>query len=154
MQPSPLCIKLPQMNAYAKYYDRSSKYMNILVNDKKIIEKYNKIWNKINSLFKLEFNTEPVYNDNYIKTKIKLYNDKVYANFQYNIIPEDNEYCTCLSAILLDSVLVNSDKEYYPQIFLECKSYIYIKNKKIINKINKDLELSESDDESDGESEY
>ena len=154
MQPSPLCIKLPQMNAYAKYYDRSSKYMNILVNDKKIIEKYNKIWNKINSLFKLEFNTEPVYNDNYIKTKIKLYNDKVYANFQYNIIPEDNEYCTCLSAILLDSVLVNSDKEYYPQIFLECKSHIYIKNKKIINKINKDLELSESDDESDGESEY
>ena len=154
MQPSPLCIKLAQMNAYAKYYDRSSKYMNILVNDKKIIEKYNKIWNKINSLFKLEFNTEPVHNDNYIKTKIKLYNDKVYANFQYNMIPEDNEYCTCLSAILLDSVLVNSDKEYYPQISLECKSYIYIKNKKIMNKINKDLELRESDDESDGESEY
>ena len=118
------------MNAYAKYYDRSSKYMNILVNDKKIIEKYNKIWNKINSLFKLEFNTEPMYNDNYIKTKIKFYNDKVYANFQYNIIPEDNEHCTCLSPILLDSVLVNSDKEHYPQIFLEeCKSYIYIINK-------------------------
>ena len=72
-----------------------------------------------------------MYNDNYIETKIKLCNDKGYANFQYNIIAKDNGYCTCLSPILLDSVLVNSDKEHYPQIFLEeCKSYIYIKNKK------------------------
>ena len=68
-------------------------------------------------------------NDEYIKTKIKIYNDKVYANFQHNKIPKDNEYCTCLSVILLDSIFVNSDKEYYPQIFLEECKYA-IKNKK------------------------
>ena len=32
---SPLCLKLPQMNAYAKYFDKNSKYMNLSVNDKK-----------------------------------------------------------------------------------------------------------------------
>ena len=37
--PSPLCIKLSQMNAYAKYFDKNSKYINLLDNDKEILEK-------------------------------------------------------------------------------------------------------------------
>ena len=40
-----MCVKLAQMNAYAKYFDKNSKYMNLLVNDKKILEK--ETWNKI-----------------------------------------------------------------------------------------------------------
>ena len=99
----------------------------------------------------MKFNSEPVYNNKYIKYKIKIHNDRVYTNFRYNKIPKDNEYCTCLCVILLDSILVNSDKEYYPQIFLEECKYL-VKNRKIINKINEDLELSESDDESDDKS--
>ena len=98
---------------------------------------------------KKEFNREPVYNDKPIKTKRKIYNNRVYTNFQHNKIPKDNEYFVCLSVILLDSVFVNSDKEYYPQILLEeCKKYA-IKNKKVVYTINEDLELSESHDESD-----
>ena len=58
-------------------------------------------------------------NNKCIKTKIKIYNDKVYKNSQHNRIPKDNEYCARLSVILLDSVFVNSDREYYLQIFLE-----------------------------------
>ena len=43
------------------------------------------------------------------------------TDFYSNKIPEDNEYCTCLSVILLDSV-VKIHNNYYPQIFLgECK---------------------------------
>ena len=89
-----------------------------------------------------------MYNDKYIKTKIKIYNDIVYTNFQHNKIPKDNEYCACLSVILLDSIFVNSNKEYYPQIFLEECKYA-IKDRKVVNTINKDLELSDSNDESD-----
>ena len=136
------------MNGYAKYFDENSKYMNLLVNDKEILEKYTDIWNKIKSLIKKKLNSELVYNDKYIKTKIKIYNDKVYTNFQHNKIPKDNEYCACLSLIILDSILVNSDKEFYPQIFLEQCKYA-MKNEKIVNTINKDLELSEFHDESD-----
>ena len=51
--------------------------MNLLVNDKEILKKCCEIWNKIKSLIKKEFNSEPVYHDQYIKTKIKIYNDKV-----------------------------------------------------------------------------
>ena len=87
------------MYAYAKYFDKNSKCINLLVNDKKILEEYFEIWNKIKSLIKKEFNSEPVYNDKYIQIKIKIYNDKVYANFQHNKMRKDNEYCACLSVI-------------------------------------------------------
>ena len=89
-----------------------------------------------------------MYKDKYIKTKIKIYNDKVYTNFQHNKIPKDNEYCACQSVIWLDSIFVNSNKEYYPQIFLEECKYT-IKDKTIVNTINKDVKLNESDDKSD-----
>ena len=148
---SPLCVKLPQMNAHAKYFYKNRKYRNLLVNDKEILEKYSEIWNKIKSLIKKEFNSEPVHNRKYIKNKIKIYNERVYTNFQHNKIPKDNEYCACSSVILLDSIFADSDKEYYLQILLEECKYA-IKNKTIVNTINKDLELSasnESDDESD-----
>ena len=90
-----------------------------------------------------------MYNDKYIKTKIKIYSDKMYTNFEHNKIPKDNKYCVCLSVILL--IFLNSDKEYYPQTFLEECKYV-IKSKKMINTINKDLEWRESDDESDDKS--
>ena len=65
-----------------------------------------------------------MYNDKYIKTKIKVYNDRAYTSFQHNKIPWDNEYCACLSVILLDSISVN-----YPQILIEECKYA-IKDKK------------------------
>ena len=37
--------------------------MNLLDNDKKLLKKYNKIWDKLTSLFKKEFNRNPVYNN-------------------------------------------------------------------------------------------
>ena len=37
--------------------------MKLLLKDKKIVKKYTEIWNKIKSLIKKDFNSEPVYND-------------------------------------------------------------------------------------------
>ena len=66
-----------------------------------------------------------MHSNKYIKNKIKIYNDKVYTSYQHNKIPKDKEYCARLSVILLDSIFVNSSKEYFPQIFLEeCKNAI------------------------------
>ena len=110
--PSPLCIKLPQMNASAKYFDRNSKYINHLAKGEKMVKKYLKVLTNI----KIELNSELVYSDKHIKTEKKIYDYKVYKNFQHNKIPKDNEYYVCLSVILLDSIFVNSNKEY-PQIF-------------------------------------
>ena len=108
--------------------------MNYLVHIKELLKRYNAIWDKISNLLKKEFDSEPVYDDKYIKTKIKTYNNKINTNFHVNEIPEDNECCTCLSVISLDCI-VNLHKKYYPQIFLEECKYP-VKKKKIINAIN------------------
>ena len=50
--PIPLCIKLPQMNGYVKYFDSKNKYMNLLVHNKELLKKYNAIWYKISNLLK------------------------------------------------------------------------------------------------------
>ena len=36
--PAPLCIKIPQMNGYVKYFDNNNKYISILVCDKKLLK--------------------------------------------------------------------------------------------------------------------
>ena len=98
----------------------------------------------------IEFESDPIYSDNdkYIKTKIKMYKDRVNTNFQDKKVPKENASYKCLSLIMLDTV-IKVNKKYYPQIVLqECK-YV-IRNNKIENLINDDLDLSSSD-ESDNE---
>ena len=46
---------------------------------------------KISNLLKKSLDSEPVYNDKYIKTKIKIYNCKVKTNFHGNKMQEDND---------------------------------------------------------------
>ena len=56
-------IKLPQMNGYVKYSDRKKKYMNFLVHDKELLNKYNAIWDTISNLLEKRFNIGLVYNN-------------------------------------------------------------------------------------------
>ena len=102
----------------------------------------------------IEFDSEPVYGgvDESIKTKIKMYRDRVNTNFQGKKVPKENASYKCLSLIMLESV-IRVNKKYYPQTLEECK-YIIRKNK-MENLINNDLSLSssdESDNEDDNES--
>ena len=76
------------------------------------------------NIIKKESDSKSVYNEKYIKTKIKSYNGKINANFDNNKIPKEGSQCICLSVILIDSVY-KKDKNYYPQVFLEkCKSVV------------------------------
>ena len=103
----------------------------------------------------MKFDSQPVYGDGdkYIKTKIKMYGDRVNTNFKGKKVPKENASCKCLSLIMLDSV-IRANKKFYPQtLFEECK-YVIRKNK-MENLINNDLNLSssdESDNENDNES--
>ena len=47
---SPLCIKYPQIKVYAKDFDKNNKFINLLVNNTEILEKYNEIQDKIKNL--------------------------------------------------------------------------------------------------------
>ena len=100
----------------------------------------------------IELNKEPVYGDNdkYMKTKIKLYEDKVNKNFQGKKVPKENASYKCFSFIILGSV-IRLSKKYYPQTLLEeCKTEI--KKNKMGNLINDNLDPSSSDNETDSDS--
>ena len=42
----PLHIMLPKTSAYVKSYDWQTKWMNLLIEDDHLLEKYNTIWDK------------------------------------------------------------------------------------------------------------
>ena len=51
--------------------------MYLVIEDDDLLEKYNAIWDKVSADIKKEFDSVPVYNKNYLKTKIKSHGDKV-----------------------------------------------------------------------------
>ena len=116
----PLCVILPQMNGYIKYFDDGGKNMSFVTNDEKVYEKYNEIWNVVKGLLKLKFAANPIRNDKYILAKLKIFKKKNLTTFNNIITTEKNHYI-CIPAIDIDSVL-KTDKKAYPQAYLEeCK---------------------------------
>ena len=57
--------------------------MSFWVKDKQLLKNYNKIWEKVEKLMKIDFESKPVYGDDdkYIKTKIKIYAKNIITNF-------------------------------------------------------------------------
>ena len=77
----PLCVRLPQMTGYFKKLNENAT-MSFRVNDnnnKQLLKITAKIWEEIEKLIKISFESKPVYGDNdkYIKTKIEIYADSI-----------------------------------------------------------------------------
>ena len=64
------------------------KYKSILIKDHELLEKYNEIQEKVKNSLKKEFESKPVYNEKYLKAKIKSYNGGININFHNNKIPK------------------------------------------------------------------
>ena len=140
------------MNGYVKKFSENST-ISFRVKDKQFLKNHYKIWEKVEKLMEIDFESKPVYGDDdkYIKTKIKTYADSIITNFHNKKMPKEKAPCKCLSIIMIDSV-IKANKKYYPQPLLEeCK---YIQEKmKTENYIDEELEKIESNSESDNETE-
>ena len=51
------------MIGYVKHFD-SNKTMSFKVGDNKLLKSYNKTWGKFSNLLNIEFDSDPVYDDN------------------------------------------------------------------------------------------
>ena len=141
-----LCVILPQMSGYIKYFDDGGKNMSFVADDKEIYEKYNEIWEVIRKLLKLKFTVSPIRDDKYIIVKLKIFKNVNITTFTNNVIPEENTHYTCISAIDIDSVL-KIDKKAYPQAYLEqCK---YKLQKRKCSRYVDHLEIIDYDSEND-----
>ena len=145
----PLCVILPQMSGYIKYFDDGGKKKSFVTDDKEVYEKYNEVWNVIKRLLKLKFTASPVRDDKYISVKLKIFKKVNVTTFTDNVVPTEKNHYICIPPIDIDSVL-KVDKKVYPQAYLEQYKY-KLKKRKPVNFIDLEI-IDESDDESDDNS--
>ena len=140
----PLCIILLQMSLYIKYFEYGDMNMSFLIKDEEVGEQYKQIWSVIKNKLGIKFHSKPIYENKYLKTKVREYDDAIKTNFLANGIPKENMHYTCMVCITIDSVM-RMDKKNYPQVYLEEYKY-KIKKIQMSILINAELDLdSESD---------
>ena len=101
----PLCIILPQMSGYIKYFENGGKNMSFLIKDDEVWEKYEQIWDVIKNKLGIKFHSEPVYDETYIKAKVREFDGKIKTNLLGNEVPKENMHYTCIVCITIDSVM-------------------------------------------------
>ena len=77
----PLCIILPQMSGYINFFKKSGKNMSFFVKDDNVLDKYNEIWDKIKKKLEIKFHSMSVYDEKYLKTKVREYDGVIKTNF-------------------------------------------------------------------------
>ena len=114
--------------------------MSFLIKNSEVWEKYEDIWNVIKNKLNIKFHSQPIYENKYLKAKVREFNGNIKTNFLGNDIPKENMYYTCIACINLDSVL-KIDKLYYPQVYLEeCKYKLKQVPRFITIELDSDLE--------------
>ena len=153
---SPLQLFLPKMTDYLNIFKDGARKMSFFTDNNEFLERYTAIGKKISDLVNEKFHSDPIYNNKYINTKIRSYNNDIKTNFRNidnknNKLPEKNKPYKCISLISLDSI-IKINKKYYPQTLLQECVYKLITKKveNIITNINLDSS-SESENELDYE---
>ena len=140
----PLCVILPQMSGYIKYFDNGGKNMSFKIEDESVYLKYAEIWNKVKNILNVKFHSQPIYDDKYIKTKVKTLNNTINTLFSGEEIPNKKINYICISAICIDSAL-KADKNNYPQVYLEQCKY-KIKKRELVSFTDDEVNLSSYED--------
>ena len=148
----PLCIILTQMSAYIKYFENGGKNMSFLIKDDEVWEKYPKIWDAIKNKLGIKFHSDPIYEQKYLKAKVREFDGVIKTNFLGNDTPKENMHYTCIACITIDSVM-RIDKKNHPQVYLEECKY-RVKKIQMSRFINTELKSdSDSDSELDSKDE-
>ena len=93
----PLCIILPQMSGYIKYFQNGGKNMSFFIKDEKVGEQYKQIWGVIKNKLDIKFHSKSICETKYLKTKIREYDCLIKTNFLDNNIQKENMDYTCIA---------------------------------------------------------
>ena len=113
----PLVLLLPVMSGWITYFENGGKNMSFKIEDDEVYLKNNEIWKiKKDLLSGIRLSSDVIYNDQYIKTKVKTFK-MVKTLFDNDKIPKEKIEYECIPCISVDSVL-KIEKKYYPQVLL------------------------------------
>ena len=85
-------------------------------------ENYVEVWDVIKNKLGIKFHSKPIYEQKYLKAKVREFNGAIKTNFLVNDMPKENMYYICIACITIDSVMI-MDKKNDPQVYLEESEY-------------------------------
>ena len=95
--------------------------MFFLIKNSEVWQKYEDISDVIKNKLGVKLHSQPIYENKYLKAKIREFDGNIKTNFLGNNLPKENTYYTCIACITVDSV-IKINKKTYPKIYLEeCK---------------------------------
>ena len=107
----PLVLILSKVSGYIKNFkDKNNQLMSLPIDDDKLLEKNKTIWTRIAEIKSIKLHTLSVYDNRYIKTKIRTHGDKVCTNFRGLNAPEDGAECKSFAINSIDYLLVYESK--------------------------------------------
>ena len=92
-----LCIILPQMSGYIKYFENGGKNVSFLIKDNELWEKYETSWDVIKNKLSIKFYSKPIYDQKYLKAKVREFDGVIKTNFLGNEVPKENMHYTCIA---------------------------------------------------------
>ena len=123
--------------------------MAFLIKEDEVWEKYEQIQDVIKNKIGIKFHSDSIYEQKYLKAKVREFDGAIKTNFLGNDMPKENMHYTCIACITIDSVLT-IDKKNHPQVYLEECKY-RIKKTQMSKFINTELK-SDSESELEVES--
>ena len=98
---SPLQLVLPKMTGYLNIFKYGARKMSFFTDNNEFLERYMAILEKIGDVVNKKFDSDPIYNNKYIDTKIRSYNNDIKTNFRNidnknNKLPEKNRRYKCV----------------------------------------------------------
>ena len=123
---------------------------SFIVKDDDIIDKYNEIWDRIKEKLNIKFHSMPVYDQTYIKAKVREFDGVIKTNFLGDGVTKENMHYACIACITINSVMRMEKKNHLRVYLEECK--YRAKKIQMSRFINTELEsASESESKSDTE---
>ena len=68
-------------------------------------EKYEQIWDVIENKLSIKYHSKPIYEQKYLKAKVREFYGKIKTNFLGNDVTKENMHYTCIACITIDSVM-------------------------------------------------
>ena len=125
------------MIGYVKNFENGGKDLSFVIKHDDVLDKYNEIWDKSKETLNIKFHSMLVYDEHYMKVKVREFNRAIKTNFLSDEVLKENKHYTYIACITIDSV-VRMEKNC-PQVYLEECKY-KIKKTKMTNFIKAELE--------------
>ena len=79
--------------------------MSFVIKDDEVWGKYKQIWDVIKNKLGIKFQHKPIYEQKYLKAKVREFDGVIKTNFLGNGVPKENMHYTCIACITIDSVM-------------------------------------------------